>query len=103
MSGKIYHKIYNKPSLVEALTEWQSIAEEAGIAKAALAYRWVTYHSILSAEHGDAIIIGSNSVERLQQTLDAIAQGPLEPSIVKRIGHVWETVKHEAPIDNFHG
>lgn len=85
------------------MSEWQSIAEEAGISKAALAYRWVTFNSVLAAEHGDAIIIGSSSVEQLKQTLDALAQGPLKPSIVKRIDQVWETVKHEAPIDNFHG
>lgn len=103
MVGQLYHKFYNKPSLVEALSEWQSIAEEAGISKAALAYRWVRFNSILAAEHGDAIIIGSNRVEQLKQTLDALDQGPLEPNIVKRIDHVWETIKHEAPIDNYHG
>ncbi|MCJ1429377.1 hypothetical protein MMC29_007291 [Sticta canariensis] len=103
MLGQLYHRSYNKPSLVEALSEWQSIAEEAGISKVALAYRWVRYNSVLAAEHGDAIIIGSSSVEQLKQTLDALAQGPLEPSIVKRIDQVWETVKHEAPVDNYHG
>ncbi|MCJ1467397.1 hypothetical protein MMC07_006021 [Pseudocyphellaria aurata] len=101
--GELYHKIYNRPALMKALTDWQNIAEQTGISKAALAYRWVTHNSILSAEHGDGIIIGASSLEQLKQTLDAIAQGPLEPSVVKRIDDLWETVKHEAPTDNFHG
>ena len=100
--GGLYHKIYNKPALLNALSEWQSIAEEAEISKAALAYRWVTHNSILTGEHGDGIIVGASKVEQLKQSLDAIAQGPLEPSIVKKIDHLWKTVKDEAPIDNYH-
>lgn len=103
MLGQLYHKAYNRPTLMNSLSEWQNIAEQAGISKAALAYRWVTHNSILSAEHGDGIIIGANSLEQLKQTLDAIAQGPLEPSIVKRIDQLWETVRNEAPTDNYHG
>lgn len=100
--GELYHKIYNRPTLMKALSEWQSIAEEAGISRAALAYRWVTFNSILSPEHGDGIIIGASNPKQLEQTLDALAQGPLDSSIAKKIDHVWETVKDEAPIDNYH-
>lgn len=55
--GKIYNDRYNKPSLLEALSEWEAIANEARVSKAALAYRWVTYNSKLSAEYGDGIIV----------------------------------------------
>ena len=56
-SGKVYNERYVKPSLLEALSEWEAIANEARVSKAALAYRWVTYNSKLSAEHGDGIIV----------------------------------------------
>ena len=56
-NGKLYNDRYVKPSLLEALSEWEAIAEEACVSKAALAYRWVTYNSKLSAEHGDGIIV----------------------------------------------
>lgn len=55
--GKVYNDRYMKPSLLEALSEWEAIANEARVSKAALAYRWVMYNSKLSAEHDDGIIV----------------------------------------------
>ena len=55
--GKVYNGSYTKPSLLEALSEWEAIANEARVSKAALAYRWVMYNSKLNAEHGDGIIV----------------------------------------------
>ena len=55
--GKAYNDIYTKPSLLEALSEWEAIANEARVSKAVLAYRWVMYNSKLSVEHGDGIIV----------------------------------------------
>lgn len=55
--GKIYNDRYTKPSLLEALSEWETIANEARVSKAALAYRWVMYNSKLSAKYGDGIIV----------------------------------------------
>ena len=46
-----------KPSLLAALSEWEAIAYEARVSKAALAYRWLMYNSRLSAEHGDGMIV----------------------------------------------
>ena len=55
--GKVYNEMDMKPLLLEALSEWEAIANEAGVSKSALAYRWAMYHSKLSAEHGDGIIV----------------------------------------------
>lgn len=55
--GKVYNEIYIKPSLLEALSEWEATANEARVSKAALAYRWMMYNSKLSAEHGDGIVV----------------------------------------------
>lgn len=99
--GAIYLRIYNKPSLVKALTTWESIANEAGISKAALAYRFVAYNSILSREHGDGIIIGASSPRQLEQTLKSLEDGPLDPAIAKKVEQIWESVKDEAPPGDF--
>ena len=99
--GVMYHKLYNRPALVKALTEWEAIAKEAGVSKAALAYRWVTFNSILKPEYGDGIILGGSRPAQLEQTLKALQDGPLKPEIAKKIDLVWDAVKHEAPIDNF--
>lgn len=88
---------------MQALAKWQEIAEEAGTSKAALAYRWVTYNSILKPEYGDGIIIGASKVQQLEETLKSLDQGPLPESIVTKINHIWELVKDEAHVDNYHG
>ena len=100
--GAIYQHQYNKSKLVEALSEWDSIANDAGVSKAALAYRWVMYNSMIKPEFGDGIIIGASRPQQLEQTLHDIEEGPLEASIAKRIDTVWDSVKDEAPIDNYH-
>ena len=100
--GTIYRHQYNKSKLVEALSEWDSIAHDAGVSKAALAYRWVVYNSMIKPEFGDGIIIGASRPQQLEQTLRDIESGPLEAGIVKRIDAVWDLVKDQAPIDNYH-
>ena len=57
-AGKVYNKMEMEPLLLEVLSEWEAIANEARVSKSALAYRWAMYHSRLSAEHGDGIIVG---------------------------------------------
>lgn len=94
--------MYSKPSLIEALGDWEAIAKEEGVTKADLAYRWVKYNSPLKPEHGDAIIIGASSEEQLKQTLDSINGGPLSANAVKKIDEIWKKIEHEAPLDNYH-
>lgn len=100
--GKLYHDRYNRPLLLDALSEWESIANDAGVSKSALAYRWVTYNSMLRPEHGDGIIIGASRHQQLEETLRTIEDGPLDAEIAKRIDRVWEMVRQEAPTDNYH-
>ena len=97
----MYNKLYNRPSLVEALNEWGTISKESGIPKGALAYRWVTYHSHLKSQLGDGIIVGARRPSQLKESLKWIEDGPLASSIVDRIDHVWQIVKDEAPYDNY--
>lgn len=61
--GKLYNRLYNKPHLVAALKQWGEAADKAGCTRAALAYRWVRYHSSIKAQHGDAILTGASSKE----------------------------------------
>lgn len=95
--------MYDKPAYLEVLDKWEKIATDEGVTRAALANRWVKYHSPLKRELGDGLIIGPNSIARLQETLDSINKGPLSDKAVKAIDDAWDTVKHEAPLDNYHG
>jgi|SRR5271154_1284220 len=97
----MYATLYAKPSLIAALEEWDAIAQEAGCSKADLAYRWVTYNSPLKPEYGDAIIIGSSSIEQAKQTLQGLGAGSLGPEVCAKIDHLWKSIEHEAGVDNF--
>jgi len=99
--GEIYHKLYSRPALIDALEEWEKISHSSGVSKAALAIRWVAWNSILDQKHGDGIIIGASSTKQLKETLDALNAGPLEKNVVDSINQIWQKVKHEAPIDNY--
>lgn len=100
--GQMYAGMYSKPSYLDALEQWESIAKDEGVTRAELAYRWVKYNSPLKPELGDAIIIGASSAQQLKETLGSINKGPLSQKAVKAIDGVWDTIKHEAPLDNYH-
>lgn len=93
--GQMYHGLYSKPSLLSALERWEAIAKDAGVSRAALAYRWVTYHSALNKEAGDGIILGASRPSQLEETLLSIEEGPLPEATAKAIEEWWDLVKDE--------
>lgn len=98
----VYSGMYSKPSYLEALAEWEQIANEVGCSRAELAYRWVSYNSPLDPKYGDAIIVGASSIQQLEQTIAGLKNGKLPESAAKKIDHIWTTIEHEAPLDNYH-
>lgn len=100
-NSKMWTGLYVKPTLLAALEKWGTIAEDEGCSKADLANRWVAYSPALSAELGDAIIMGPNAAERMRASIKAIKSGPPSESAMKKIDEIWESVKGEAPVDNF--
>lgn len=99
--GGMYSRLYDKPSLRAALGEWNAIAEAEGVSKAELAYRWVGYNSALKAELGDAVIFGASKISQIEQTAGGLKKGSLSKEAVERIDKIWESVKKDAPVDNF--
>jgi len=98
---QMYRQMYVKPSYLEALSDWQNVAEDEGCSKAELGYRWVSFHSPLKEEDGDAIIFGGSKLSQVEETIQSIRRGPLKPESVKAIDAIWEKIKHEAPLDNY--
>ncbi|KAF2626686.1 aflatoxin B1 aldehyde reductase-like protein member 2 [Macroventuria anomochaeta] len=97
--GGMYSGMYDKPALREGLKEWSKIAEKEGLSKAELAYKWVAHHSALT--EGDGVIFGASKLSQIEQTAANIKNGKLSDEAVKSIDHLWETVKAEAPVDNY--
>lgn len=97
----MYVKMYTKDSMLDALDQWETIAKDAGIPKASLAYRWIAYHSSLKATDGDAIIIGASGPSQVEDTCNYIEQGPLDAKIAERASALWKSIEKDAPIDNW--
>ncbi|OAL46901.1 Aldo/keto reductase [Pyrenochaeta sp. DS3sAY3a] len=98
--GGLYSKLYDKPALRAALIKWNEAAEKEGIPKAELAYRWVKYHSALQGEE-DGVIFGASSLKQIEQTAKGLQKGKLSGEAVKAIEEIWQSVKDDAPIDNY--
>jgi aflatoxin B1 aldehyde reductase len=99
--GQMYNALYNKPAMLEFLANFGKVASEDGISQAELAYRWVTYHSHLEADKGDAIIVGAGSVSQLKETLDWLRKGPLSQGTADKLDGLWKEVEGDAILDNF--
>jgi len=84
------------------LLEWNDIAEREGISKAELAYRWVGYNSYLKEELGDAVIFGGGTTKHIKETAGFLRKGPVSEEAVKAIDALWEKIKDEAVVDNWH-
>ena len=102
--------MYSAPSTTKCTTDpnsWsrsqngKKISNDADVPRAELAYRWVKYNSALKSEYGDGVIVGVSSLKQLKQTLEGLDHGPLPAQVVEKIDAMWETIKHEAPLDNY--
>lgn len=97
----IYHKMYKADSFLAVLDEWNRIANEQGVSKAELAYRWINYHSALRPELGDAIIFGATKLSQVESTTQYLQNGPLKEGIAEQINRLWDRIKDDAFTDNF--
>lgn len=56
--------------------------------------RWIKYHSVLKAEHGDGFIFGG-SVSQIEKTLKGLEAGPLDEKTVKAVNALYNTLRDE--------
>ena len=65
--GKQYRvRYWNEPHF-RALDKIEAVAAKHGLTLAEIALRWVSHHSLMKREHGDAILIGASSVKHIEQ------------------------------------
>lgn len=98
--GKLFRDLYLKPSYMNLLRELGSLSETSNVSRSGLAHRWVRYHSALSPELGDGVLIGAVTAEQLEQTVAELEKGPLPDWVVKRIDELWEGVRDDSPVSN---
>lgn len=98
---QIYTSMFNRPTFRAALEKWAKIAEEEGVSKAELAYRWVAYDGFLKAELGDAVIMGARTEEMVREAAAWLKKGGLSAKAKESIDRLWEIVKVENLVDNY--
>lgn len=101
--GLVFQAMFVKPSYLQALESWASLAERSNLAKAELALRWVAFHSALQPELGDGIITGADTPEQLEELMSWRSKGPLELWVLAEIDKIWESCEHEASLDCVNG
>ncbi|KAF7345566.1 Aflatoxin B1 aldehyde reductase member 3 [Mycena venus] len=98
MAGKAYRARYWKPVFFDALAEVRSVVAAHGLTMAEVAFRWVSHHSLLRREFGDALIIGGSSAKQIEENLIDLEKGPLPTEVVAALDTAWETVKGSSSI-----
>ncbi|MCJ1449191.1 MAG: hypothetical protein MMC23_009710 [Stictis urceolatum] len=91
--GKMYRMRYWNDEYFEAMDLVRPVAEKHRLTLAEVALRWMTHHSLLSKEKGDAVLIGASSVEHLEDNLVDLEKGPLPDEVCKALDQAWAKVK----------
>lgn len=91
--GASYRGRYWNEAYFDALDVIRPVAERLGMTTAEAAVRWVSHHSLLERDRGDAVITGASSAEQLEQNLTSLEKGPLPEEMVKALDEGWAIVK----------
>lgn len=91
--GKGYRARYWNEAFFDALDILRPVAKKHGLTEAECALRWMTHHSMLKREHGDAVIIGASSTKHLEENLVDLEKGPLPEEVVQALDAGWEKTR----------
>lgn len=78
-----------KDSISKCTDKALAVASKHGITGHAAALRWSAYHGVLDGSRGDSIVLGTSSVEQLEQNLESIEQGPLPDEVAAALDGVF--------------
>lgn len=91
--GALHRGRYWNDAYFDALDIVRPVARKLGLTTAGAALRWLTYHSELRKDLGDAIIIGASRASQLEENLDTVEKGPLPEEMVYAFDQGWATVR----------
>jgi len=90
--GKGYRARYWNEPHFKALAFIKAVAEAHNLTMAEIALRWISRHSLMKREYGDAVIIGASSIAHIEQNLVDLEKGPLPDEVVKALDDAWLSV-----------
>lgn len=91
--GKAYRGRYWNDNMFDALEILRPVAKKHGLTEAECALRWMSHHSLLKRDKGDAVIIGASSTKHLEENLVDLEKGPLPDEVVQALDAGWEKTK----------
>jgi aflatoxin B1 aldehyde reductase len=97
LSGTVARGRYWNDAYFDALETVHSAALKHGLTDAEIALRWLKYHSKLSQDLGDAIIVGASRVSHLESNLQDLEKGTLPEEVVQAVEEAWSLVKGAVP------
>ncbi|KAI0776653.1 Aldo/keto reductase [Trametes elegans] len=92
VEDKNYRNRHYKEQYFTALAQIGAAAAKHRLTLAEVAPRWISYHSLLEREHGDAVLIGASSVNHIEQNLLDLEKGLLPEVVVKVLDEAWLSV-----------
>ena len=90
---KLYPDRYWKEDYFQVLDVFLKTCDQENISPTDAAIRWLANHSMLSAEQGDAIVLGASKLSQLDDNLNACAQGSIPDSISNVLDQGWDVVR----------
>ncbi|KAI0655683.1 Aldo/keto reductase [Cubamyces menziesii] len=90
--GQNYRARYWKEPYFRALAQIEAVAEKHNLTMAEIALRWISHHSLMKREYGDAVLIGASSVKHIEQNLVDLEKGPLPEEVLKVLDEAWLSV-----------
>lgn len=93
MQGKAFRKWYWNDEYFSALDIVRPVAQGLGLTTDEAALRWLSHHSALKSEHGDAVIIGASNAAQLEVNLANLEKGLLPEELVQAFDKAWAVVK----------
>ncbi|KAH9925633.1 NADP-dependent oxidoreductase domain-containing protein [Epithele typhae] len=91
--GPAYRARYWNEPYFAALAKIEAAAQKHGLTLAEVALRWVSHHSLMKRERGDAILIGASSLKHIEQNLVDLEKGPLPEDVVAVLDEAWKGVE----------
>ena len=88
-----YQQRYWKKEYFKVIEHFNQLCFKHNIDASDAALRWLHFHSKLSADYGDGIILGASRVEHLEKNLKSYRQGMLPAEIVESLEQGWQTVR----------
>jgi aflatoxin B1 aldehyde reductase len=97
VTSRIYHSRFWNDLYFDGIEEVKAAADKHGLTLAEVALRWLSWHSKLERETGDAVIVGASSVKHLEQNLQDLEKGQLPEEVTEAANSAYSKVRAVAP------